>query len=134
MLWKVLEFSCSYPCLHGSSPSPIRNIIFNYNQVTSDPDVRVPFSQHDLVRTCRFCIHLLDMLSQVTLLGFLVKDYGHSLRKGLNIDFNPGLILLNAGILSRMHFRFIVNVGPKRKVSECMPLTTAKMNFYASLT
>ena len=65
----------------------------------------VPFSHHDLVRTRLFCIHLLDILSQVTLLVFLTKDYGHSLRKGLNIDFHPGLILLNAGILSRMHFR-----------------------------
>ena len=42
--------------------------------------------------------------------------------------------LLNAGILSRMHFRHIVNVGLKRKASECMPLTTGRMNFYASLT
>ena len=42
------------------------------------------------------------MLSQVTLLVFLTKDYSHSLRKGLNIDFHPGLILLNAGISSRM--------------------------------
>ena len=74
------------------------------------------------------------MLSQVTLLVFLIKDYGHSLRKGLNIDSHPGLILLNAGILSRMHFRRIVNVGPKRKASECMPLTTGKMNFCGSLT
>ena len=74
------------------------------------------------------------MLSHVTILVFPTKDYGHSLRKGLNIDFHPGLILLNAGILSRMHFRHIVNVGPKRKVSECMPLTTGKMNFYGSLT
>ena len=70
------------------------------------------------------------MLSQVTLLVFLTKDYSHSLRKGLNIDFHPGLILLNAGILSRMH----LNVGLKRKASECMPLMTGKMNFYASLT
>ena len=37
------------------------------------------------------------MLSQVTLLVFLTKDYSHSLRKCLNIDFHPGLILLNAG-------------------------------------
>ena len=74
------------------------------------------------------------MLSQVTLLVFPTKDYSHSLRKGLNIDFHPGLILLNAGTLSRMHFRHIVNVGLKRKASECMPLTTGKMNFYASLT
>ena len=74
------------------------------------------------------------MLSRVTLLVFLTKDYGHSLRKGLNIDFHPGLILLNVGILSRNHFRHIVNVGPKRKASECMPLTTGNMNFYASLT
>ena len=61
------------------------------------------------------------MLSQATLLVFLIKDYGHSLRKGLNIDFNPGLIILNVGKLSRMHFRGIVNVGPKRKASQCMP-------------
>ena len=69
------------------------------------------------------------MLSQVTLLVFLTKDYSHSLRKGLNIDFHPGLILLTAGILSRMHFRHIVNVGLKRKASECMPLTTGKNEF-----
>ena len=66
------------------------------------------------------------MLSQVTLLVFLTNNYGHSKRKGLNIDLHLRLILLNAGILSRMHFRRIVNVGPKRKVSECMPLTTGK--------
>ena len=71
----------------------------------------------------------MDMLSQVTLLVFLTKDYGHSLRKGLNVDFHPGLILLNAGILSRMHFRHIVNVGPKRKASECIHLTTGKNEF-----
>ena len=94
----------------------------------------VPFSHHDIVRTRLLCIHLLDMLSQVTLLVFLTKDYGHSLRKGLTIDFHPGLILLNAGILSRMHCRRIVNVGPKRKAPECMPLTTGKMNFYGSVT
>ena len=69
------------------------------------------------------------MLSPVTLLVFLIKDYGLFLRKGLITDFHPGLILLNAGILSRLHFRHIVDVGPKRKASECMPLTTAKMNF-----
>ena len=74
------------------------------------------------------------MLSPVTLLVFLTKDYGLSLRKGLNIDFHPGLILLSAGILSRMHFRRTVNVGQKRKASECMPLTTGKMNFYELLT
>ena len=74
------------------------------------------------------------MLSLETLLVFLIKDYGLSLRKGLNTDFHPGLILLSAGILSRMHFRRIVNVGRKRKASECMPLTTGKMNFYALLT
>ena len=78
--------------------------------------------------------YLLDILSPVTLLVFLIKDYGLSLRKGLNTDFYPGLILLSVGILSRMHFRRIVNVGPKRKASECMPLTTGKMNFYALLT
>ena len=74
------------------------------------------------------------MLSPVTLLVFLTKDYGLSLRKGLNIDFHPGLILLSAGILSRMHFRRTVNVGRKGKASECMPLTTGKMNFYELLT
>ena len=75
----------------------------------------VPFIHHDLVRTHRFCIHLLDMLSPVTLLVFLIKDYGLSLRKGLNTDFHPGLILLSAGILSRMHFRRIVNAWSKKE-------------------
>ena len=74
------------------------------------------------------------MLSQVILLVFLKKDYGHSLRKGLNLDFHKELILLNVGTLSRMHCRRNVNVGPKRKAWECMPLRTGKMNFYASLT
>ena len=74
------------------------------------------------------------MLSRVTLLVFLIKDYGLSLRQGLNSEFHPGLILLSAGILSRMHFRRIVNVARKRKASECMPLTTGKMNFYALLS
>ena len=51
------------------------------------------------------------MLSHVTLLVFLKKDYGHFLRKFLNIDLHPGLVLLNARILSGMDFRRIVNVG-----------------------
>ena len=74
------------------------------------------------------------MLSPVTLPVFLIKDYGLSLRKGLNTDFHPELILLSAGILSRMYFRRIVNAGQKRKASECMLLTTGKMSFYALLT
>ena len=45
-----------------------------------------------------------------------------------------GTLCYNTGILSRMHFRRIVNAGPKRKASECMPLTTGKMSFYALLT
>ena len=85
----------------------------------------VTFSTHDLMRTRRFCIHLLAMLSQVALLVF---------KKGPKYKLPSRIILLNAGILSRMHFRHIVNVGPKRKASECMPLTTGKMNFYVSLT
>ena len=74
------------------------------------------------------------MLSQVTLPVFLTKDYGHSLRKGLNIDFDQGLNFLNAGILSRKQIRRTVNDSSKRKASECIPLTTEKMNLYASLT
>ena len=34
---------------------------------------------------------------------------------------------------SRRHFRRIVNDGAKRKVSECMPLKTGKMNLCLSL-
>ena len=64
------------------------------------------------------------MLSQVTLLVLLTEDYGHSFKKGPKYRFHPGLILLNAGILSRLQVRHIVNIGPKRKASECMPLTT----------
>ena len=70
------------------------------------------------------------MLSQVTLLVFLTTDYGLSLRKGLNIDFHR---IDFTGILSRMHFRRIVKFVQKRKASECMPLTTGKINFYALL-
>ena len=74
------------------------------------------------------------MLSQVTLLVFLTKDYGHSLRKGLNIDFHPGLILLDAGMVPRKHFSRTLNDGQKGRASECMPLMTGKMNFHATLT
>ena len=87
-----------------------------------------------LVRTRHFCIHLQAMLSQATLPVSPTRDYGHFLRRGLNTDFHPGLILLNAGVLSRKHFRHIANDGVRRKVSECMPLTTGKMNFYELLT
>ena len=38
--------------------------------------------------------------------------------------------LLSAGVLSRKHFRLIVNDGVRRKASACIPLTTGKMNFY----
>ena len=55
------------------------------------------------------------MLSPVTLLVFLIKDYDLFLRKGPNTDFHPGLILLSARILSRMYFRRIVNAGPKKE-------------------
>ena len=44
----------------------------------------LPFSNHDLVRTHRFCIHLLDMLSPVTLLDECVPD------KGLRSLFKKG--------------------------------------------
>ena len=69
------------------------------------------------------------MLSLGTLPVSLTKDYGHFLRKGPNTDLHPGLLLQNAGVLSRKHFRLTVNDGVKRKVSECMHLTTRKMNF-----
>ena len=94
----------------------------------------VLFNLLALVRTRHFCIHLQAMLSQATLPVSPTRDYGHFLRRGLNTDFHPGLILLNAGVLSRKHFRLIANDGVRRKVSECMPLTTGKMNFYELLT
>ena len=84
-----------------------------------------------LVRARHFCIHLQVMLSLATLSVSLTRDYGHFLRRGLNTYFHPGLILLNVRILSRMHFRHIANGGVRRKVSECMPLTTG--NFYEFL-
>ena len=89
-----------------------------------------------LVRTRHFCIHLQAMLSQATLPISLIKDYGHFLRKGLNTDFHPGLILLSAGVLSRKHFRLTVNDGVRRKASECMPLNDWKNEFliYVLLT
>ena len=69
------------------------------------------------------------MLSLATLIVSTTKDYGHFSRKGPNTDFQPGLILLNAGILSRRHFNRIVNDGVRRKTLEYMPLTTGKMSF-----
>ena len=114
--------------------SPIRNIIFNYNQVSSDPDV---LSSIQPTWSCADSPFLYLPAGHVVT-GDLtcIPDKGlrSPFKKGLNTDFNPGLILLSAGILSRMHFRCIVNVGPKTKASECMPLTTGKMNFYALLT
>ena len=74
------------------------------------------------------------ILSRGTLPVSLTRDYGHFLRKDPNTDFHPGLILLSAGVLSRKHFRLTVNDGVRRKASECMPLTTGKMNFYVLLT
>ena len=70
---------------------------------------------------------MLDMLSHVTLLVSMTKDYGHSLRKTLNIDFYLGVILLNVRILSRKFLRRIVNNGPKGKESEYMPLTSGNI-------
>ena len=67
-----------------------------------------------LVRTRPFCIHLQAMLSQATLPVSPTKNYGHFSRRGLNTDFHPGLILLNAGVLSKKHFRHITNDGVKK--------------------
>ena len=94
----------------------------------------VLFNLLALVRTRHFYIHLQAMLSLATLPVSLKKDYGQFLRKGLNTDFHPGLILLRAGVLTRKHFRLTVNDGVRRKASECMTLTTGKMNFYVLLT
>ena len=87
-----------------------------------------------LVRTRHFCIHLQAMLSREALPVSLTRNYGHFLRKDPNTDFHPGLILPSAGVLSRKHFRLTVNDGVRRNASECMPLTTGKMNFYVLLT
>ena len=73
-----------------------------------------------------------NRLVSTILVAFLC--YGHFLRKDPNTDFHPGLILLSAGVLSRKHFRLTVNDGVRRKASECLPLTTGKMNFYVLLT
>ena len=69
------------------------------------------------------------MLSHATLPESLTKDVGHFFRRGLNTDFNQGLILLYAGVLSRKHFRHIANDGVKMQKLECMPLTTGKIKF-----
>ena len=106
---------------------------FNYNQVTSDPDVR-SFMQSSC--SCADSPFLYPPAGHVVM-GDLacIPDKGlRSLRKGPNTDFHPGLILLNAGVLSRKYFRRIVNDGVIRKASECMPLTTGRMNSYALLT
>ena len=125
VLWKLICYQYI---------KPIRNIILT---TTKSPLIQmfgVLFNLLALVRTPHFCMHPQDMLSQATLPVSLTKDYGHFLRRGLNTDFHPGLILLNARVLSREHFRHIANDGVKRKASECMPLTTRKINFYALLT
>ena len=60
----------------------------------------VLFNLPILVRTRHFCIHLQAMLLRETLSVSLTKDYGHFLRKGLNTDFHPELILLRTAVLS----------------------------------
>ena len=72
-------------------------------------------------------------MSQATISVSMTKDYDHFLRKGLNTDIDPGLILVNAKVLSRKYFRIIVNDGVKG-ATQCMPLMTEKMNFYTLLT
>ena len=112
----------------------IRNIIFNYNQVNSDTDVR---SSVQSSCSCANSPVLYPPAGHVVtgdLACILTKDYCHFYRKGPNTEFHPGLILLNAGVLSRKHFRLTVNDGVRRKASECMALTTEKMNFYVLLT
>ena len=135
--WTCLIFSTfseitDPPLIFYQYKKPIRNIIFNYNRVTSDPDFRNSIQSSC---SCADSPCLYPPAHHVVtgdLPVFLTKDYGHFLRKGPNTDFHPGLILLNAGVLSRKHFRLTVNDGARRKASECMrmPLTTGKMNFY----
>ena len=112
----------------------IRNIIFNYNQVTSDPDVRSSIQSSCSCADSPFLYSPAGHVVTGDLACIPDKDYGHFLRKDPNTDFHPGLILLSAGVLSRKHFRLTVNDGVRRKASECMPLTTGKMNFYVLLT
>ena len=69
------------------------------------------------------------MLSQATLPVSPTRDYGQFSEWGRNTDFHLGLILLNAAVLLRKHFRHIANDGVRKKVSECMHLTTGKMIF-----
>ena len=87
-----------------------------------------------LVRTRHFCIHLQAMLSRVTLPVSLTKDYGHFLRNDQNTDFHRGLILQSAGVLSKKHSRLTVSDGVRRKATDCMPITTGRVNFYVLLT
>ena len=112
----------------------IRTIIFNYNQVTSDPDV---WSSIQSSWSCADSPLLYPPAGHVVTGDFACipdKGLGHVLRKGPSTDFHPGLILLNAGVLSRKYFILTVNDGVRRKASQCKPFTTGKMIFYALLT
>ena len=66
------------------------------------------------------CIHR-SQLSDSGLFG------ASCLERGLDTDFHLGLIQLNAGVLSRMHFRLTVNDGLKRKALKCMSLNTGNI-------
>ena len=115
MLFEYPSVLSRFCCIHLSRSLFLNS---NYNQVTSDPDVRSSVQSSSSFADSSFlyppvCV----ILSQATLPLSLTKDYGHFLRRGLNTDFDPELILLNVGVLSRKDFRHIANEGVNRKAS-----------------
>ena len=69
------------------------------------------------------------MLSQATLPVSMTTDCGHFLRRGLNTDFHPGLVLLNAEVLSKKHFRHTTNDCVKRRHRSAYPWRLEKWIF-----
>ena len=107
----------------------IRNIIFSYNQVTSDPEIRSPIQSSCSCADSPFLYPPAGHVITGDLACIPDKGLRSFLRKGQSSAFHPGLILLNAGVLSRKNIRLTVNDGVGRKASVCMPLTTGKNEF-----
>ena len=116
--------------------NPIRNIIFNYNQVTSDPDV---LSSIQSSCSCADSPFLYPTAGHV-----VTGDPACIPDKGLRSLFKKGIkyrlpsridfTKCRSIFVEALHFRLTVNNGVRRKASECMPLTTGKLNVYVLLT
>ena len=107
-------------------------IIFKYNQVNSDPDFRISVEPSCSRMASPFLYPLANHVVTCDSACSPDKNLRSIFKNGIKLmytEFHPGLILLNAGVLSRKHFRLTVNDGLKRKASKYMTFTTWKWIF-----